>query len=202
MKQFYLSILMTVIYVSVFAQTEATTVDGKKIIIFPDGTWKEKEMQSDSVKVQHDLSDCNYWIAATIDKMTGESSTHSTNNLIISNDGAKTGIVICSYKVKTALIIMYIYPYGAGSCIEVSSKVNILFTDGSKLELNHDGEFNCKQTIYIGFGGIFGKGSKLNELKTKKIQTMRVWTNDGYVERDFTEENQNEFLGVINCLTK
>jgi len=193
---------MAFISVSIVAQIEATTNDGKKILVFPDGTWKDKESKNDTTKVQHNVSDCNYWIATTTDKMTGESSTHSTKNLIVSNDGAKTGIVICLYKSKGSSIIMYIYPYGAGSCIEESSKVNILFTDGSKLELNHDGKFNCKQTVYVGFGGIFGKGGKLDELKTKKIQTMRVWTSDGNVERDFTVDDQNEFLGVINCLTK
>ncbi len=57
-----------------------------------------------------------------------------------------------------------------------------------------------KATVY--FGDIFGKKKQLEELKTKKIQTMRVWTSDSYVEKDFTTDNQDEFYNVINCLTK
>jgi len=52
------------------------------------------------------------------------------------------------------------------------------------------------------FWGVLEKEKQLEELKTKKIQTMRVWTRDGYVEEDFTKDNQEEFYNVINCLTK
>ena len=77
---------------------------------------------------------------------------------------------------------------------------NRSFLAEEKLSIVREAEREGNATVY--FGDIFGKKSQLAELKSKKIQTMRVWTNDSYVEKDFTKENQDEFYNVINCLTK
>ena len=37
-------------------------------------------------------------------------------------------------------IILIIQAAGAGSCIEEGSKINLLFDDGSRLELNNDAD--------------------------------------------------------------
>ena len=99
-------------------------------------------------------------------------------------------------------LILSIQAAGAGHCIDKGSKINILFTDGTRLELASDGDFNCDAEATVYFGDIFGKKKELQELKSKKIQTMRVWTNESYVEQDFTPENQEEFFHVVNCLVE
>lgn len=91
-------------------------------------------------------------------------------------------------------LILVIQAVGAGSCIDEGAKINILFDDGSRLELSSNGDFNCKGKATVYFGGSFGKRKELNELKTKKISTMRVWTSDSYVEKDFAQDNKDEFL--------
>jgi len=103
--------------------------------------------------------------------------------------------------IKNSLILS-IYADGAGSCIDKGSKINILFTDGTRLELLTDGDFNCKSKATVYFGDVFGKKKELNELKSKKVTTMRVWTSDSYVEEDFTTDNQNVFFYTVNCLMK
>ncbi len=186
---------------SSFGQTqEATTADGKKVILNSDGSWKYAEVKKNTTKVNS--SDCSNWIATETDKVSGNTSTAAKHTLFVSTDGGKKGFGIFMMQTSKGELILVIQAVGAGSCIDEGSKINILFTDGSRLELLSEGDFNCKGDATVYFGGVFGKKTQLEELKTKKIQTMRVWTNDGYVEKDFTTDNQEEFLNVINCLTK
>ncbi|MFY9352842.1 MAG: hypothetical protein WBI52_07565 [Bacteroidales bacterium] len=152
-------------------------------------------------KAKIDSSDCSNWIDTVIDKVTGDTLISSKKTLIVSTDGGKTGFGIWMMQSSVSDLILVIQAVGAGSCIDEGEKINILFTDGSRLELANDGDFNCEEEATVYFGGIFGKKKQLEELKTKKIQTMRVWTSDGYVQEDFTKDNQEEFYHVINCLT-
>jgi hypothetical protein len=149
-----------------------------------------------------DYSDCSNWIKTEIDKVSGDTFTGAKNTLIVSTDRGETGLGIFMMQGIDGGLILLIQAVGAGSCIDEEEKINILFTDGSRLELANDGEFNCKGEVTLYFGDKFGKKKQLEELKTKKIQTMRVWTSDGYVEEDFTKDNQEEFYYVINCLIK
>lgn len=184
-----------------FAQTEeATTKSGKKVILNSDKTWKyvtDEKIQTTS----SDTSDCLKYIETTEDKMTGKKTTAAKGTIIVSKDGGKKGLGIFLMQSSSGSLIVSIQAVGAGSCIDQGNKVNILFTDGSRLELSSDGKFNCKGNATLYFGGVFGKKKQLEELKTKKIQTMRVWTSESYVEQDFTEDNRNEFFHTINCLT-
>ncbi len=202
MKKITMTLLTVLITMTVaFGQTqEAITTDGKKVILNSDGSWNFAEVKKDTANVNS--SNCSNWISSETDKVTGKTSTAAKNTLIVSTDGGKKGFGIFMMQSSNGGLILVIQAVGAGSCIDEGAKINILFIDGSRLELASDGKFNCKGKATVYFGDVFGKKSQLEELKTKKIQTMRVWTNDSYVEKDFTAENQAEFFNVINCLTK
>ncbi len=202
MEKFTTTFLMVIMTMTLaFGQTqEATTSDGKKVILNSDGTWKYVETKK--VSLDSNSSDCSNWISTETDKVDGTTTTAAKNTLIVSTDGGKKGLGIFMIQSSKGGLILSIQAVGAGSCIDEGAKINILFTDGSRLALSNDGKFNCKGKSTIYFGDVFGKKSQLEELKTKKIQTMRVWTSDSYVEKDFTKENQEEFYNVINCLTK
>ena len=203
MKKLTMTLLMVIMTMtSVFGQTqEATTNDGKKVILNFDGTWKYAETKKVS-PASSNSSDCSNWISTETDKVSGTTSTVSKNTLIVSTDGGKKGFGILMMQSSKGGLIISIKAVGAGSCIDEGAKINILFTDGSRLMLSNEGNFNCKGNSTIYFGGVFGKKSQLEELKTKKIQTLRVWTSDSYIEKDFSDDNQDEFYNVINCLTK
>jgi len=203
MKKISTSLLMVIIATTIaFGQTQkATTENGKKVILNSDGTWKYADTVK-TVQTKLDPNDCSNWISTETDKVDGSTSTAGKNTLIVSTDGGKKGFGIFMMKGSKGGVILSIQAVGAGSCIDEGAKINILFTDGSRLVLSNDGKFNCKGNSTVFFGGVFGKKSELEELKTKKIQTMRVWTSDSYVEKDFTVDNQEEFFNVINCLTK
>lgn len=193
--------IIATISVSFGQSEEATTKSGKKVVLNSDGTWKYQEEKTTQTTTAKD-SDCSNYIETTEDKMTGKKSTAGKSTIVVSTDGGKKGLGILLMKSSSGSLIVSIQAVGAGSCIDEGNKINILFKDGSKLELASDGKFNCKGNATLYFGGVFGKKKQLEELKTKKIQTMRVWTSDSFVEKDFTEDNSDEFFHTINCLTK
>lgn len=197
-------IIMLMVFLTIYSvagqNEEATTKSGKKVILNSNGTWKYVETKKDSIKAN--TTKCSKWITTETDKVTGSTTTAAKKSIVVSNDGGKKGLGIFMLNDSEGGLILLIQAVGASNCIDKGSKINILFVDGSRLELQSDGKFNCQGEATVYFGGIFGKEIELEELKTKKIETMRVWTNDSFVEKDFTNTNQDEFLNVINCLTK
>lgn len=185
-----------------FGQTQkATTENGKKVILNSDGTWK----YADTVKTAPtnlDPNDCSNWIKTEEDKVSGKSYTLMKEYLIVSKDGGKKGFGISLMLSGKNSIILSIKAVGAGGCIDKGAKINILFTDGTRLELASDGDFNCKGNATVYFGDVFGKKKQLAELQTKKIDVMRVWTSDSYVEEKFEDEQAEQFKNALNCLTK
>jgi hypothetical protein len=202
MQKITLTLLVIIATISSsFGQTqEAKTNSGKKVILNSDGTWKyieENKITTDSSK----KSDCSNFIQTIEDKMDGEKTTYSKNLISVPNFNENKKFVLSLSLGPNNEIIFLIIAVGAG-CIEEKNKINILFTDGSRLQLFSNDEFNCKGETTLYFGGIFGRTKELQELKTKKIQTMRIATTDTYFEKDFTDENSNEFFQTINCLSK
>jgi len=178
---------------------ESATADGKEVILNSTGTWKYVKVKKKTVL---NPADSNNWIITKTDEVTGKTISISKNTLIISSDGGESGFGIFMMKGSASSLILVIHVVGAGSCIDKGNKINILFTDGSGMELFSECDFNCKGSAKVYFHGRPGKKDQLNQLKSKKIKTMRVWTRDTWLEKDFTSENQDEFLNVINCLAK
>jgi len=200
MKKIILTLLIGLFATSLLlAQIEATTKDGRKAILYDDGTWKYAE--TSKAEISQVSFECADLVVTETDKMTGRISTSSKEVLAISDDGGKTGFGIFCMKGSNS-IIMIIQVVGAGSCINDDNKVNILFRDGSKLELSNDGKFNCDAKFTIYFGGIFQKKKELNELKTKEIETMRVWTTKSYVQKDFSNEQSKILMTTLKCLSE
>jgi hypothetical protein len=181
------------------AQIEATTKDGKVVILNDDGTWKHKEDSQAGSSLPADLDNCDNWIKVEEDKVTGEKMTTSKEGVIISDDGGKTGFGI-TWFLTTKSPSLSIIAVGAGACVDTGAKINILFADGSRLELRNDRKFNCDGAAAVYFLGVFGKKNELNLLASKKIDTMRVWTSKSYVEKNFTEEQAVTFMKTASCM--
>jgi hypothetical protein len=193
-------LLMSIIsFLTGNAQTlEATTRDGKKVILNPDGTWKFADSASNTAR--NAPLDCNNLIVTETDQVTGITTTSAKKTQVISTDDGKNRLGIFMLKTSPEYLILIIQATGGGPCADKGAKINFLFTDGSRLELASDGDFNCKAELTVYFGGVFGKKKQLDLLKSKKIQTIRAWTMDSYVQMDLSSEQQDEFHAVINCL--
>lgn len=197
-KKMLFMLILVCVNVYAFPQIKATTQDGKEILLNENGTWAFIE-----ASVEKDTSldlQCEDLISEEIDKVTGETTISAKEPLIISNkDEDKLNILFV--KGDRDVIIVLIQAIGASSCIDDDDKINILFRDGTRLELRNNGKFNCKSMNTQYFGGLFGKKKELNMLREKEIETMRVWTSDGYVEENFTLEQSAKFRLIMDCIS-
>lgn len=199
------------------AQTEeATTKSGKKVILYQDGTWKyadetvkrPEEKTKEPVKEKKAVitttgvsADCEAMLEITDDSKTGLRITKTKNMIIVAETGGNNQLGIVVQKNSKGIITLGLRPVGAGECIEEGNKVNIVFTDGSKTELAHDGFANCNGESSVSFGGSFGKKKQFDQLRSKKIKTIKVWTRQGSVQQNLSDENQATLLKLLNCFT-
>lgn len=173
------------------AQTEAITEDGKKVILRDDFTWTYAKKDS---LVSMDCADL---IKIESDKVTGKTTRYFS--LVVSQD-QKNGFALNVIEFQKSNTLLLITAVGAGSCIDDDDKANILFSDGSRMEVKNMGEFNCKGQFTLRLGPAFVTKKQAKELSEKAISTLRVWTSDGYVEEDFTAEEGEQLRAALKCL--
>lgn len=147
---------------------------------------------------------CSDYVLTHIDKITGDTSV-TTKNILVSDDNNKTGLSLFFMKLKNnsgsdPTILLAITAVGASNCIDKGSKINILFTDSSKMEFKNMKEFNCENSVSLFLGSEIGNKPLRDEIAAKKIAAMRVWTKSGYVQQDFTQENSDDFNSSLNCI--
>lgn len=195
-KIFFSIIILAIASYSLAAQTEATTNDGKKVLLNDDGTWEYGKFNASD---EEDYVDCSDLILITVDTLTGKTSGRSINPLIVSDDDDESRFEISVLK-GTKSIIISVKVFGAGSCIEKDGKMNILFRDYSRSDLINNGDFNCNSKFSLYFGGDFGKERQLDLLRTKEIKTMRIWTSEGYVEKKFSPEQSKQLMRIVSCI--
>lgn len=206
------------------AQTqEATTKSGKKVVLYADGTWKyadetkpveqipasaeknekpKKVVKPAEIKTTAVPENCEEFFETIEEKKSGVTTVRTKNMIIVAEENSSKEIDILLSKNSKGIITLTVKPVGAGNCIGDGNKVNIVYEDGSKTELNHDGFPNCNGEITISFGANYGKKKQLEELSSKKIKLIKAWTQKGTVQEIFSVQNQDDFLKAINCLTK
>jgi hypothetical protein len=183
------------------SQIEATTTDGKKVTLNSDGSWRYVTVLA-TQKESIDDSDCSNFVLSEEDKMTGKSNWAAKDMLIVSKDGGKKGFGIYVLKSEKGSIIFSIQAIGAGNCIDDDNKMNVLFRDGTRVELRNDGKFNCDAKYTQYFGGVFGKKKELKMFGQKEVETIRIWTSKSYVEEDFSIDQSKELMNVVKCLSQ
>jgi len=182
---------------NIFAQKEATTKDGKKVILYEDGTWKYAEMANEEKDISLDCADL---ISTETDKVTGVTSTASKgNNLIISSD-KKSGYIISIILLKNNSLAFWFQLFGNIGCIEKGDNMNVLFRDGTRILLGNCTDFNCKGQFILYLGGIWGMEEELEMFRTKEVETIRIHNSDSFIEEDFTSSQSKRFMKSVDCL--
>jgi len=190
-------LVLTLPLVSVLAQTEATTKEGKKVILYEDGTWKYDDIETETkIIVNYECSDLTY---TRTSETTGKSTTSAKKLLIVSDNNGKTGFGIFVINDQQSTILK-LHIVGAGDCITDNDKMIVHFRDGTELELINDGEANCDPQFTLYINGVLGKQKEIDFFWTKEVETMRVWTSDGYVEQNFSDQQSYILHKTIDCL--
>lgn len=219
MKKYLLIILTIFIGTKAWSQTEeATTRSGKKVILYSDGTWKYADADSKTVKKDTEekkkdpdkktlpnplviTGDCSDNLENVEDPRTRVITTRSRNMIIVAEKDDRKEINISMQKGAKDVISIIFHLVGAGQCIGDGNKINIVFTDGSRLDLINDFS-NCRGESTANFGGNYGRKKPFAELQTKKIKSIKVWTSEGSLMQNLSPANQEEFQQMLNCLTK
>jgi hypothetical protein len=115
---------------------------------------------------------------------------------------AKDGLLINGALWKEYKVInLFFVVYGGGSCVDDKARINILFTDGSRMEMYNDVDFNCDQIFSLNFLGMSGKKKQLQSLMTKNLDKVRISTSDGKsVSQIFDKSQSDKFRESIKCL--
>ncbi len=182
------------------AQINATTATGKEVILNENGTW-EYVKETDTQSQAQISEDCSNFIKKVTSKKNGYQSLVSKETLVVSDDGGHTGFGIEAFTdLRANAFVINVKAVGAGDCVNEDT-INILFRDGTTIELKNDEGLNCKAKYTIYFGGSFGRQKEKEDLATKEIKTMRASTSRGSLERDFTPEQSKQLMKTISCLT-
>ena len=196
MKKIALVIIGLAFLFNAQAQIEATTTDGKKVYLYDDRTWKYAP--EENVEMTPD-ADCLKFITIEEDKMTGAKKYFSKKKLVISYDEGESGFgIFCDatgYGVKVT-----IQAVGSGKCINDDHTIIIRFRDGSTSTMENDVNTNCQNQFVLKFGGDYEKEDQISLLKSKPIETIRIYTQDGFVQEDLTPEMSDEFMSTVGCL--
>ncbi|MEM8489022.1 MAG: hypothetical protein AAF564_25980 [Bacteroidota bacterium] len=143
---------------------------------------------------------CDLLVSEKVDRVSGERQVVSNEALVVSGDEGPNGLAIFSMKGAGELIIVGVGSVGASKCVAKGAKVNLLFRDQSRMELYNSREFSCESRHTLCFGSACGKREELKKLATSELEIMRVWTEDGYVEEEFTPEQSKTLMHTLACL--
>ncbi len=202
----------------VFSQTEeATTESGKKVILYADGTWKikseepkkittvikttdkkEEKNKASTLPVNLD-GDCGLLFETVKDK-NNTVIVRTKNFLIATRPEDRSEMDISIQKGGKGIITISFRTGTSVECIGEGNRLNILFTDGSKLDLTNEGPANCRGEVVSYFSGPYGKKKQLDELKTKKIKSIRIQTQQNSITQELSKENQEEFVRLVSCI--
>ncbi len=196
MKKLLLLFISLTFLFNTQAQIEATTKDGKKVYLYDDRTWKFAP--EENIELATDAN-CLKYITIEEDKMTGAKKYFSKKKLVVSYDEGKTGFgIFCEatgYGVKVTMQAV-----GSGKCINDDHTIIVRFRDGTTSTMENDINTNCQNQFVLKFGGDYAKEDQMVLLKSKPIETIRVYTQEGFVQEDLTPEMSDEFMSTLGCL--
>lgn len=186
----------TLVCTMAFAQMEATTKDGHTVILNNDGCWKFVEAMKEASPT---VLGCADVIIDQTDIVTGNKTRSTKEGIIVSKDG-KNGFGIHLFQGTGKALIFSATVVGAGPCIDDNNKMNVLFRDGTRIELLHEGDFNCEGSFTLYLGGAFGKKREMEYFMTREVKIMRIWTSKSYVEEELTSDNSKTLKKAFECL--
>jgi hypothetical protein len=205
MKNIILTFIVIGFSLNSIAQTEATTKDGRKVILNEDGTYtwvdtKVDEKETVTVEDSKETSLEGIFVAKHIDDMNDKIYYYPSKTLICQDKAIGVGFSV-SFSIKgntdNEIEINGISVKVIGlECVE-KTELLFLFEDNSKLSITSWNEFNCKGNAWYQLSS-----KQISELSTKEIKKIRVTNGRNY--KSYTHEIENDdknyFLGLSKCI--
>lgn len=143
---------------------------------------------------------CEALIDTNYDEVSGNTTTALNRRVTLTHDDVE-GLILSLFVPQNGTLIWLTTLVGEGAnCVDDDDKVLMLFTDGSRIELENNNDFNCDANSTLYFGGVFGRQKQLRTLQQKTLKTLRVWHHGGYIQEDVSGENAAVLRKAFECL--
>ena len=212
-----LILLFAMVIITIGQNQEATTTNGKKVILKPDGTWEYLETEMKSIITSSPVRDCSYK-TNEVDEFTGKRKVILNEQDFINYTPEdlkkyykKKDYIKC--QVYTAKIeetkVAYFYwtlltknAYKYFGSITKGANLIVKFQDGETIELSFsksdvgDTNYDQRYTTYSSF--VILDDELIKILKTKPIEKVRMYWSKGY--EDYPVSDPNLFINQLPCL--
>jgi len=186
-KTIFLVLTLMLISIGVFAQTEAKTNDGRKVLLNDDGTYTWVAT-GNITEAANENTEGEYYIGKHIDDMTDKVYYYSSKNLICQDKAKGVGFNLSyqlSGKTDNTIKISGLSLKIVGlECLE-NTELLFLFDDSSKLSIKSWNDFNCKGNAWYQL-----TSSQTKQLGSKTINKIRVQNGRNY--KSYTHELEGE----------
>jgi hypothetical protein len=140
---------------------------------------------------------CDKAFVETFDKMTGGTTYHLEKPLKLNKGGNALRVVISR---DAGVTFFNIAVTNTRPCIGEGEQINILFTDGTRLEAQNIAAGNCDGIAVLAFGEEFENTHNLTLFTDKYVEAIRVYTNDHFVQTELSEKNWKDLQQSFQCL--
>lgn len=149
-----------------------------------------------SLSAQTKNGDCLAHVIQKEDEVTGE-KTVAIKSFIKVVKGSESVTFFLNRSPGEKSVFLLLKVTGSSPCIDEGEKANILFTDGTRIEIQNQSDFSCDGTFSLFI--VDDETSTLTNLCIKPIKTIRVWTAKGYVEVDIPLAKAKSLMSAFLC---
>lgn len=144
-------------------------------------------------------TECDHILITELDSLSNELLIHAQKNIIVSQDGGKTGFTVYGAYMHNT-VALTIHSVGAGACVNEGDKLVLVFADSAKLELANMAKFNCQAESSIYFNSALNNADQLQILAEKQIARITVWTKKKNLTRNVSDQTSTEIRELFSCL--
>lgn len=145
---------------------------------------------------------CDSVTTYEVDKFSGKGTWSSKEPIIISEDGVNGMSMILLMADDKHETIIWVTTSTEVGCVDKGDKIELVFTDETRMTLYSDGSFNCKGKATLYFGSIFGKKTEMQKLASTPISMIRVHGSTSLHSETLKSETSNYFMNAFNCLVQ
>jgi len=182
-----------------YAQEDVLLKDGKVATLLANGTWKYKDVTKESKPLDWK---CEHLVMKITDPTTKKSFNALKHPIAVSNNGTG-GISIDLYEISEGFYIMKATSATVWNVTKYAG-MDIVFTDGTKMEVAHNGKPNQKGKIIKHLGpasGSYGKGH-FEQLTTKHVKSITLLCGSLKETQVFDENMSDQLFKALQCIQK
>jgi hypothetical protein len=144
---------------------------------------------------------CSKYVTQSYDSITDES--YSSAEILIPARGKAIGFAVLlftgTYHDYVTCDIVCVSQ--SMVCLNYRNAMSFVFTDGSKLDIKSDGDFNCEGNSELHFGGAYEHKREYQIFKSREIQSIGIMTANGWVQNTLTAEQGRQIRFAFECLS-